>query len=313
MINSNSFQKLDNRPIPEDVKEIRAFMCIRNEILRLPWALEYHRGIGVDRFIIIDNGSSDGSTEYLLSQDDVHCFYTTENYSNSYWGVNWINKILDLFGVGNWCLVIDADELFVYPFCEVNKINSFLNKLELSGFHAVFALVIDMYNKAPIKEAVYKAKEPFLDICQYFDVNTYNAFNVSEYPQVRICGGPRNRVFWSKIKSEFPSPTMNVVPLIKWQNGFKYLCGRHCMNLPLNFSFLAGTILHFKFFHDFFERVEKEVKRGEHFGSAREYNIYLQCIKDNPDLTLFYEDSMLYEGTKQLVELDLLKEIGRQF
>ena len=73
-----NMQQVDRRHIPIRRNEIRAFMCIRNEILRLPWILEYHRRIGIDRFFIVDNGSTDGSLDFLLAQDDVHCFYTHE-------------------------------------------------------------------------------------------------------------------------------------------------------------------------------------------------------------------------------------------
>lgn len=99
---------------------------------------------------------------------------------------------------------------------------------------------------------------------------------------------------------------MSVVPLIKWQIGYEYTCGRHCINLPLNFAFFAGVLLHFKFFHDFYERIEKEVERGEHFSGAREYGLYLQYLKHNPDLTFYYKGSMLYEDSTQLVNLNLI-------
>lgn len=309
LVKNFNFQKLDNRKIPHNTKEIRAFMCIRNEILRLPWVLEYHRTIGIERFIIVDNGSTDGSAEYLLSQNDVHCFHTTESYSKSGWGLTWTNFILNTFGAGHWCLVIDADELFIFPFCETRKLNSLINHLEALGLQSVLSIVIDMYSKVPIKEAFYNSGESFLEICQYFDATTYRALQVPAYPPVQVYGGPRERVFWSNKKVDFHSPTMSVVPLIKWQAGYEYTCGRHRVNMPLNFAFFWGVILHFKFFHDFHERIEKEVDRGEHFDGAREYNMYLQYLKNNPDLTFYYEGSQLYKDSKQLVNLKLMKSL----
>ena len=54
--------------------EVRLFSKIRNEKLRLPAFLRHYRSLGVDRFFIVDNDSTDGSTEYLLAQPDVHLF-----------------------------------------------------------------------------------------------------------------------------------------------------------------------------------------------------------------------------------------------
>jgi glycosyltransferase involved in cell wall biosynthesis len=309
MTDHGYIRKLDNHPIPETTEEIRAFMCVRNELLRLPWILEYHRRIGIKRFFIVDNGSTDGSTEYLLAQNDVHCFYTSESYSKSRWGLSWTNSILNSFGAGNWCLVIDADEMFIFPFCETKKLHSFVGDLETLGFQAVLSLVVDMYSQVPIKEALYKSGEPFLGTCHYFDANTYRAFRAPAYPPIQACGGPRQRVFWSNRKVDFHPPTTSVVPLIKWQIAYEYKRGRHCINMPLNFASFFSTILHFKFFHDFYERIEKEAERGEHFAGAREYKMYLQYLRTNPDLTFYYEGSKLYEDSAQLVNLKLMNSL----
>jgi hypothetical protein len=307
MIKKEKFQKLDNRPIPERVEEIRAFMCIRNELLRLPWILEYHRRIGINRFFIVDNGSIDGSTEYLLSQEDVHCFYTTERFSKTNCGYSWTNLLLNSFGAGNWCLVIDADEMFIFSACETKNLNYLINNLEMLGLHAVLSIVIDMYSQIPIKEALYKSGESFLKTCEYFDTNTYRAYKVPTYPPVQIYGGPRERVFWSKHNVNFHPPTMSIVPLIKWQRGYQYLHGRHSLNTPVNFAFFRGAVLHFKFFHDFYKRIINEVKRGEHFKGAREYRMYLEYLNNKPDFTFYYEGSMPYQDSSQLVNLGLMR------
>ena len=67
-------RRLDNRSLRLDADEILAFVCVRDEALRLPWFLEYYRQAGVDHFFVVDNGSSDGSTDYLLSQPDVFLY-----------------------------------------------------------------------------------------------------------------------------------------------------------------------------------------------------------------------------------------------
>src|SRR5215475_13469447 len=106
-------KRLDSRLIPDDKEEIRAFLVIRNEALRLPSTLRHHRSLGVHRFFILDNGSTDGTLEYVLKQPDVHVFSTSERYSQSHYGVVWTNALLDSFGVGHWTLTIDADEQLI--------------------------------------------------------------------------------------------------------------------------------------------------------------------------------------------------------
>jgi glycosyltransferase involved in cell wall biosynthesis len=301
--------KLDDREILQKTEEIRAFICVRNEILRLPWVLEYHRKIGVTRFIVLDNGSTDGSREYLLSQKDVHCFSTYNSYAKSLCGIIWINGLLDAFGIGHWCLVIDADEMLIYDSFEIQQLPYLTQKLDKLGFRAVLARVIDMYSAKSIRNTIYKKGESFLNACPYFDVATYRIIRTSYFPSIEVYGGPRERVFWATNDIDFHSPTMSAIPLIKWQDGFAYTGGRHFIHPVMNIAIFAGAILHFKFFSDFYVRIEEEVARGEHFAEAREYRVYRECLKDNLDLTLYYPESELFINSKQLVTCNFLKNL----
>jgi hypothetical protein len=62
--------RIDTREICNDQNEIRTFMTVRNEILRLSRTFEHYRKIAVARFFVIDNGSTGGSKEFLLAQQD---------------------------------------------------------------------------------------------------------------------------------------------------------------------------------------------------------------------------------------------------
>ena len=111
--------RLDRHPLPAPQGEVRAFLLVRNERDRLPWLLEYYRGLGVDRFLLLDNDSDDGTRDWLLAQGpDLHLFHTEASFAASGAGMRWMNRLLDEHGSGAWCLTVDADEALVYPHCE---------------------------------------------------------------------------------------------------------------------------------------------------------------------------------------------------
>ena len=56
---------------------------VRNERVRLPFFLRYYRKLGVDHFLIVDNGSDDGSREYLAEQPDVSLWATGAGYKQA--------------------------------------------------------------------------------------------------------------------------------------------------------------------------------------------------------------------------------------
>src|SRR5258705_2465086 len=86
---------------------ILLFARCRNEALRLPAFLRHYRGLGVDRFFIVDNDSSDGSIEYLAGQPDVQLFCTSRRYREARSGIDWLNALLRTFGVVAWCVTVD--------------------------------------------------------------------------------------------------------------------------------------------------------------------------------------------------------------
>ena len=65
--------------------------------------------------LALDNGSTDGTLDYLCGEPDVHVFSTNSSYAESNYGVAWTNELLNAFGNGHWTLTIDADEQFIFP------------------------------------------------------------------------------------------------------------------------------------------------------------------------------------------------------
>src|SRR5262249_47188260 len=125
--------RMDHRIVSDNQDEIRAFMTVRNEILRLPRTFDHYRNIGVARFLVVDNGSTDGSREFLLDQPDCHVFVTHNSYAEAGCGVEWLHSLLDEYGMNRWCLVVDADEWFIYPGYEHQPLPALVRHLERSG------------------------------------------------------------------------------------------------------------------------------------------------------------------------------------
>jgi hypothetical protein len=62
---------------------ILLFSTVRNERVRLPYFLTYYRRLGIDHFLIVDNGSDDGTREYLADQPDVSRLVTPPRATSS--------------------------------------------------------------------------------------------------------------------------------------------------------------------------------------------------------------------------------------
>lgn len=302
-----NLRRIDRKNISTKHNEIRAFLVVRNKSLRLPATLRHHRQLGVNRFFVLDNGSTDGTFDLLGAERDVHLFSTTDSFAQSRYGMTWLNALLDEYGSGCWALTVDADELFVYPHSEQVKLRRFCRYLDHSGAQAVFCLLIDMYGEGDVRSVSYRPGKSLVDACPYFDSMGYRDFKADYPPFIQIYGGPRGRVL---IERGYKPPTVSKVPLIKWQKGFRYTIGTHGFMPPLNMSNVQGALLHFKFLGDFQTRAKVEAERGEHFNRAIEYKAYSDLLEQDHALIFKDDNSARYESSQQLVSLGQMRTSG---
>ena len=161
--------------------------------------LAHHRQLGVNRFFVVDNGSTDGTTEFLLEQPDVHVFWTEDGYETARLGMAWLEALLDAFGRDSWCLLIDADEQLVYPESASFELGRFCESLQVRGLNCLATMCLDMYSSLPLAATTLRADQPLLEQCGYFDRSGY--FNIARYTAClpRIYGGVRARLFWPEV------------------------------------------------------------------------------------------------------------------
>ena len=296
--------RLDSGPIPNELKEIRLFMAVRNEELRLPFLLNRYREYGVDRFFIIENNSTDGTLEHILGQEDVHVFQTSETYQKNW---NWMEWLLETYGKERWCVVVDADELLVYPHFENHNLHSLCAYLDQRRQTALKCVLLDMYSEQEIENVTYSPGEDFLQACPCFDPWSFrravfrhtNRKTFQTYSFDGFAGGMRERVFGLQ-------NCATKIPLLKYGESVYLQGGMHSID-GATLSELQGTVLHFKFLQDFRGRVMKEVEREEHWKKALEYKAYLKTIEPHTKTVFFNQHSLRYENSAQLQKLGFLK------
>lgn len=295
---------LDGVIVPERPGEIRACLVVRDEALRLPSTLDHHRRLGVERFLVIDNGSVDGTLDLLSAQPDVHTFHTTETFAASRDGLTWSNAVRDAFCDGHWTLSLDADEQLIYPGVEHLDLRALCDVLEAQDADCLLAFLLDMYNDGDVAEAVHDPARPLLETCSWFDPGPYRVRRGGPFPSISIYGGPRDRMIAFRPYQDGP-PLLTKVPLVRWRRGMRYLLSTHRMS-PARLFPAIGALLHFKFLSDFSDRVETAVAGGWHAGAEREFLAYRAHAHANPRMRFHHTGSVKYEDSAQLVRLGVM-------
>lgn len=294
---------------PDDILLVST---MRNEQIRLPYFLEYYRGLGIDHFLFVDNGSNDGTAEYLTGMQDVSLWRTEASYRRAGFGIDWMNYLKRRYAHGHWVLVVDPDEFFVYPFCDTRPIRALTDWLDNSAIRSFSAMLIDLYPKGQINEAAYEPGQDPLEVANWFDSGNYSISLNPAYGNLWIQGGPRARVFFADRPQK--APALNKIPLVKWDRKYAYVSSTHAL-LPRGLNRVyetgggekaSGALLHAKFLNTFGAKAQEELIRNQHYAQSAEYKAYAEASQEIPELWCKWSER--YINWRQLEILGLMSK-----
>jgi len=241
--------------------EVTAFVVGRNEIARLPLFLSHYRKLGVARFRYIDNGSTDGSAEYLQAQPDVDWIYEMQTYGpDNLWGCRWQTAEIRRFCPDAWVLALDVDELLHLPL-DVG-IGEMADIIDAEGADLMKVNIVDCYPRSNLQKAC-------MADCVWYD----RPYSTVELTRHRLSSGQRlgrlrHRVFGIHNAYYAKSPLFRMNDTVEPRGGFHSLGGK------LARSRYVGMIAHCKFTDGFKAYVDDSVARGVHWNDSQEYRRY---------------------------------------
>jgi hypothetical protein len=287
--------------------DVLLVVCLRNEKFRMPAFVDHYRRLGVDHFLVIDNGSTDGLQDWAAEARDISVWYTEASYKKARFGMLWCNDLLRRYGTGHWCVTVDPDELLVYPFYETRGLKALCRFLEDDGREIMHSVMLDAYSDRDVDDTVLSEGDDPFRVCPYFDGDGY-VQETGWGNGTCIRGGPRQRVHFRRQPET--APALNKAPLVRWRRHYHYRMSMHdAYPLRLNRAHarsevsLTGALFHFKLIASLEDKAREEMQRREHFAGSREYEQYLSASTNE-----FYEEglSTRYEGSAQLQRLGLM-------
>ncbi|MGJ8624587.1 MAG: glycosyltransferase family 2 protein [Yoonia sp.] len=304
---ASEFEHVSGPLKPLNSNQIGCIIVARNELTRLDWLVSYYRLLGVDRFFLIDNMSTDDTLEHFADNTDVTVLQTEENYRDSRYGVKWHNEIAETYMMNCWVLTVDADEMMVFDGSATpGSLHELRRRLDAAGAETILTPMIDMYADGRLQDIKYTQGDPLIEQFCWFDGTGYRFDPVSSCPPTTMSGGPRTRMFWNNRHApNMPHMAMQKAAFVKWTPGMRYLSSTHEMtHRPVAVE--TGALLHFKFLPDFHARAMEEVRRNQHYDGAREYKVYADKLSQPDNQGFMYEGSQRYEGPETLIELGLI-------
>jgi hypothetical protein len=298
---------------------------VHNEKHFLPPFLTHYRKLGVQRFVFIDDRSTDGTAAYLSAQPDVTLLKSHRKYGDkieakdaqalslpiSRMEVMWRMLLVEKFGLNQWSLHLDADEFLDLP--EGLSIQDFTAKLDDTVDEFVWGAMIDMY-PATVSDLAEMAGDPVIDLDKpwYFDGQQHLRIREGKTPKMRHAGS-RARLLrkfdlnqkrsWIETKARkllrLPSSRYNAIRkpvLLRWRSG-QIFQSAHDVSGAASPHFLL-PIRHYKFNGPIHDRIHRVTMTGGHPGGGAEYKdlARLLAAMSEKDESFLYVKSVRYTG-----------------
>jgi hypothetical protein len=339
-----SFERIDNRPLSADGRTTSVICPVRDEMGLLPHFLDHHRRLGIRQFILIDNASADGTTEYCLSQPDCIVYFTDESYYDSAYARNWINRILVDNNYAGWLLYLDADEHLVYQGAEGCPVQGFLRRLEAEGADCALAVMVDMYPDTDFVDVRIEPSDNLHAKLPWFDGD----YVMRPWPtrpwdpkpdgfRLQVLGGPRCRLLSSlererrrgalqytldrqvdRFVDRVPLPLMRGLarvwprempeqqkkPVNFVRPGFAYANSHASSNAREAGELVA--LLHFKFCHELQQRLRYAAAEGNHHRRGLAHHQLDIALRRWGRRPLTYPGARRYGSSRDLEALGLI-------
>ena len=294
-----NLQRMDENPLPPG-DALALYTCIRDERDRLPWFFGYYRRLGVEHFVVIDNGSTDGSTEYLLSQSGTTVFRTDDSYHGAFSGMVWINHLKSRLSPAAWVLYADVDEALVYDGCERRSVADLAETLDMAGHEAFTAFMLDMFSTDASGET---GKGPDVDY-----VTRYPLY----LPQIQVTPKPLCPYLQIRggIRSLFATgEELTKTPLVKSGADIDFLQSSHNVT-PARVSDMTGVLLHYKIIDGIAEEAARVLQHQTRSPHCRARYAKYRDAPDLPELIgAAMADVRTYRAPDDLVTAGLMTPI----
>ena len=276
-------------------------LCIKNDLKRIQMLVNHYRELGVEKFAFMDNGSDDGTFEWLVDQPDIDLYRCYEHYQTAV-KEGWINRIISHYGFCRWYIPTDSDELMVYQGMERYSLPDLTKRLTQLGYKRVKGLTLDAY----ADDFLFGKSEDIRKDYKWIDTDSYKEIDAVAGNQniKRFIGGPRYRLMNSTI-------TLSKFPLVYWEKGtisdsahFQY---PHTL---INESPCIAGILHFKFIDKDLNEFEKRAQKNSGFSTGGAiYKQYMDFVKNGKDKSFMYEGSIEFVSSEVLEKISLIKRL----
>ena len=215
-------------------------LCVeKNSITYMKKFIPYYRDLGIGHFVFIDNGSDDGTAEFLEEQEDV-TLYSAPFPFEHHRKAGWLLQALRETGTDGWYLRLDADEFLSWEGMEESSVPELVAKMERHGMGTFRTILADMYPSWPLMDGIHDDDCFMEDFIYFDDASSYRLDTEKD----EFFGGMRNRTTGADLRMDkyvIFRPDRGYIPITNHDmTGIRNGEERKCRGILRHYKFLPS-------------------------------------------------------------------------
>ena len=266
------------------------------------WRCKIILSVNVKHIVFLDNGSTDETIPIARKYKNVTILQTKVPFKK--FKILIKGYLIRRFSKNRWCLLVDIDELFDYPYSDIVSLSSLIEYLNKKGSTAVVAQMLDMFSDKPLSSLKSGKGESIKDLYKYYDVSGvqkddyYVTGNAVSNNDIKLYKGGIRRTFFST------NPPLWKHPL-SFSDGKTRLVSSHIVT-NAHIADFSCILYHYKFISNFPVKVKEAVRLENYQNNSYEYKKYHDVLERNPDLVFKQKTSRLLRNVNELVDNEFL-------
>lgn len=254
----------------------------------LPAFFQHYRDLGIERFVYLDNGSRDGSEEFVANQPGTIVAQCDLNFRDYQSALRY--TLANDFLSGGWRLGVDSDELLDYPEATRLSVPDLVGRLAERGHTGLVAQMLEMVPEHSLRAVSGLDFEASIQAFNRYSTDNVTAieyhsdtpplgyflqFNTVADPGVKIMTGGLRRTLFGEDCMLTKHLLFKDAPTVLPFAHPHATCGLQC-------SDFTAVLKHYKFSGDYLER---EIKRkAEKRLSHSEGETRLKALAEQGDI-----------------------------
>lgn len=292
---------------------------VRDELWFMPAFLGHYRELGIAHFVFCDDGSSDGTREFLMGQNDCTVVGTAHGFQEMMADGRPFHYVVrtalaDRFCPGEWYLHVDADE-FLYLPARFVSLSELVDHLEERGELCAAAAMVDLYPATLARRNVDPERGPGDRRGLWFDRTPGFARNPYDGAFEARMGGIRARLV-TMLAERHPALMDDLYPRgiviaklwkVPLRKSAPYIqqTDSHALTVSPPEDIQLG-LAHYRFYPGLDAKVADATSRLNHWNASQEYKFLSAAIRHLEEVELVGDESVAFDGESSLEAAGLM-------